>query len=443
MHDAKPDKPAVPAHRSKNVLDLDPAPIFLPKEIPASTQLWMFELEPTRDNKGSILYLTYRGTIKSRIWRFLCSLVGLDATVECFLSDLASFLGEHNSAAVKPIMGSLPDLHAIPQPSEIAALQMVTSPTGLQKNFDAAWRLTEQAVRTRAAQVVVLPEYWATLGMKNVLDHAATEAQIAELSSSSSPSSSVSDNPICAFVSRLAVHFGITVIAGTIPTIPSSLRSPSTITNPTTNPSNPAVNPSNPTTLFQNTLLVFNQRGRISARYSKIHLFKFDGPPAFDEAQTVLAGDPSRAVTATIIDNNNDAWNVRLSVCYDLRFPELYRWTDSTANTSDASAGAGGYNVIVVPSAFTVETGVAHWETLLRARAIENQAYVIASAQGGVHEVTGRVTYGHSMIIDPWGRVVDQVAATEGEGFAIWELDSTVVEQVRGRIPALAHRRIY
>jgi nitrilase len=158
------------------------------------------------------------------------------------------------------------------------------------------------------------------------------------------------------------------------------------------------------------------------ARYDKIHLFAFDnGRERYDEGRVLEAG--SEAVAVDI-----EGWRVGLSICYDLRFPELYRCLMTPP-----------CDLIVVPSAFTHTTGQAHWELLLRARAIENQCYVLAPAQGGLHE-NGRRTWGHSMLVDPWGKVLD--CRPEGAGVVIGELERQRLADVRQQLPALAHRRL-
>ncbi|KAI9343240.1 nitrilase [Obelidium mucronatum] len=282
-----------------------------------------------------------------------------------------------------------------------AALQMTSTPTSISENIATVRRLIQKATATHNASVIVLPEYWATLGMKQV-------HTIAEPLASAVASDEDKGTPIQNAMASLAKEFNVTLIGGTIPT-------QSTLAAAKNTPSHEK---------FHNSLLVYNTLGARIADYNKIHLFKFEGPPAFDEGVTVDGGS-SIPVTCSVADG----WDVRLSVCYDMRFPELYR------------QGSGDFNVIVVPAAFTVETGKAHWECLLRARAIENQAYVIASAQVGIHPVTNRATYGHSMIIDPWGRVVSEVVE-DVEGLAVWEMDLDVVADVRHRLPALQHRRL-
>lgn len=173
---------------------------------------------------------------------------------------------------------------------------------------------------------------------------------------------------------------------------------------------------------LRNACPVFSPDGKLLEIYDKIHLFDVDlGPERYLESATISAGDAPRSVQI-------GSWRLGLSICYDLRFPELYR-----------RYAESGCQVLSVPSAFTVPTGVAHWEALLRARAIENQAYVLAPGQSGEHP-GGRHTWGHSMIIDPWGEVLG--CREEGEGLVLAELSMARVDQVRAMIPALNHRRL-
>ena len=166
--------------------------------------------------------------------------------------------------------------------------------------------------------------------------------------------------------------------------------------------------------------LLYDDQGRRVARYDKMHLFRFQsGDERYDETRTLTPGAKPVAVASPF-------GRLALSVCYDMRFPELYR-------------GLGAFDVMFVPSAFTVPTGQAHWEPLLRARAIENQAYLVAPAQGGTH-ASGRRTYGHTMIVDPWGGIVAQQA--EGEGVVLAEIDSERIAHVRGELPALGNRTL-
>jgi nitrilase len=193
--------------------------------------------------------------------------------------------------------------------------------------------------------------------------------------------------PIQDFLSALSKKCGIWILAGTVPI---SSRDEARI---------------------RSACLLYDDAGRRVARYDKMHLFRFQqGAESYDEARTVEPGNQTAAVDSPF-------GRLGLSVCYDVRFPEVYR-------------GLGDVDVIFVPSAFTVPTGAAHWETLLRARAIENQAYVVAPAQGGTH-ASGRRTYGHSMIIDPWGVVLG--VQPEGEGIVVADIDLEHSRQLRRR----------
>jgi deaminated glutathione amidase len=171
-----------------------------------------------------------------------------------------------------------------------------------------------------------------------------------------------------------------------------------------------------------NTSLAFDPMGNLVARYDKMHLFAFDnGVERYDEARVLQAG--SCPVAFTLPSKDGLSWRVGMSVCYDLRFPELYRKLQA--------------DIFLIPSAFTHTTGRDHWETLLRARAIENLAYVVAPAQGGTHE-NGRRTWGHSMIIDAWGRILAE--RPDGEGLICADLDHALMQQARTHLPALNHR---
>jgi nitrilase len=171
----------------------------------------------------------------------------------------------------------------------------------------------------------------------------------------------------------------------------------------------------------RNACLVYAADGKLVARYDKIHLFGFDnGRERYVESNTIESGE--RVVTV-----DSPFGRIGLSVCYDLRFPELYR-------------SMGAVDVILVPSAFTATTGKAHWETLIRARAVENLAYVLAPAQGGRH-ASGRETHGDTMIVDPWGEIVDRVIT--GPGIAIAVVDPARIAAVRASLPALEHRTLH
>ena len=262
----------------------------------------------------------------------------------------------------------------------IAAVQMVSTPVP-EENFAAARRMVADAAR-QGAQLVLLPEYWPIMGRKEADKVAHAERP--------------DDGPIQAFMAELAREHGIWLIGGTLPMV--------------------AAEPDK----VLNTSMVYNPQGERVLRYDKIHLFSFTrGDESYDEARTIVHGSRVAAFDAPF-------GRVGLSVCYDLRFPELYR-------------AMGDCTLIVVPAAFTYTTGQAHWEVLLRARAIENQCYVLAAAQGGRHP-NGRRTWGHSMLIDPWGEV--KAVLPEGEGVVIGDIEPQHMARLRESLPALKHRRI-
>ncbi|MFG6464596.1 carbon-nitrogen hydrolase family protein [Roseateles sp. DXS20W] len=263
---------------------------------------------------------------------------------------------------------------------KIAALQMVSGPDPAA-NLLAARRLLEAAA-AQGARLAALPEYFCLMGRQD-----SDKLAIAE---------TPGHGPIQAMLASAARELGLWIIGGTLP-----LR---------------ADTPDR----VRNTTLVFSPAGEVAARYDKIHLFAYDnGRESYDEARVLEAGSQPTVF---------DAGGLRtgLSVCYDLRFPELFR-------------GYAPCDLIAVPAAFTYTTGEKHWELLLRARAVENQAYVIAPAQGGRHE-NGRRTWGHSMVVDPWGEVLAVVP--EGEGIALADVEPARLAQVRQQLPALAHRRL-
>ena len=264
----------------------------------------------------------------------------------------------------------------------VAAVQMVSG-TRVASNLLAAAGLIEQAAQGGAG-LVVLPEYFCLMGQKDRDKVAVRETE--------------GSGPIQDFLSAQARRHGIWLVGGTLP-----LAAP------------------DPDHVFNSTL-VFDPQGRRVARYDKIHLFSFrQGEESYDESRTIVPGREPVAVDCTI---GATTLRVGLSVCYDLRFPELYR-------------SLAGADLIVVPAAFTATTGKAHWEALLRARAIENLCYVLAAAQGGQHE-NGRATFGHSMLIDPWGEVVAVLPAQAG--VLAGSIDLALIARCRASLPALAHR---
>ena len=262
----------------------------------------------------------------------------------------------------------------------VAAVQMISGPDVAQ-NIDSARRLIGQAV-DGGAQLVTLPEYWPIMGQ-----HDSDKVAHAEQPGAGA---------IQDFMADMARQHGIWLIGGTLPLA------------------------SNEAGKVLNTTLVYDPKGQPVGRYDKIHLFGFsNGSEAYDEARTIVPGAEVGSFEAPF-------GRVGLSICYDLRFPELYRALGTCA-------------LIVVPAAFTHTTGQAHWEVLLRARAIENQCYVLAAAQGGLHP-NGRRTWGHSMLIDPWGHILDELA--EGEGVVKGIIDLDFLNGVRTNLPALKHRKM-
>ena len=270
---------------------------------------------------------------------------------------------------------------------KIAAIQMVSTPS-VETNVAAARRLVGGAAAA-GARLAVLPEYFCFMGRSD-----RDKLQVAERAG---------DGPIQDALAAMAREHRIWLIGGTLP-----LRVEG-------GPATGSVD------RVMNANLVFSPRGELAARYDKMHLFAYDnGRERYDEGRTLQAGRTPVAFDA-------DGWRVGLSVCYDLRFPELYR-----------ALARPPCDLLSVPSAFTYTTGSAHWEVLLRARAIENQCYVIAAAQGGTHE-NGRRTFGHSLVVDPWGELV-ACRRDEGEGIVVAELARERIADVRRQLPALEHR---
>jgi predicted amidohydrolase len=263
---------------------------------------------------------------------------------------------------------------------KVAAIQMVSS-TDVVANCDAAQRLVGEAARA-GAMLIALPEYFCLMGRQDRDKLAIAEAP--------------DDGPIQQMLSDVAHEHGIWLIGGTLP-----------------------IRTDDPDRVL-NANCVYAPDGSLALRYDKIHLFKYDnGRERYDEGNAIRAGTAPLAFEA-------GAWRVGLSVCYDLRFPELYR-----------ALMQPPCDILSVPAAFTHTTGLAHWELLLRARAVENQCYVIAAAQGGLHE-NGRRTFGHSMVVDPWGQVLN--VRPEGEGVVLADLDPARLASVRQQLPALEHR---
>ena len=262
----------------------------------------------------------------------------------------------------------------------VAAIQMASGPN-VAANLAEAEQLIELAVGA-GAKLVVLPEFFPIMGVKDTDKIAVREQE--------------GHGPIQRFLSRMAKKHQIWLVGGSVPLEASVANK------------------------VRNTCLVYDERGRQVARYDKIHLFGLDlGNEHYQEAKTIEPGD-------TVVVVNSPFGRIGLSICYDLRFPELYRAMPDV-------------DIIVVPSAFTATTGKAHFETLIRARAIENLAYVIAPAQGGYH-LSGRETHGDSMIVDPWGVVLDRLP--RGSGVVIANVNPAYQASLRKSLPALKHRLI-
>ena len=297
----------------------------------------------------------------------------------------------------------------------IAALQMVST-SNIEQNLAAAARLIASASEA-GATLVVLPEVFATLEglsplaevgerMREAVTHSKAHATNDDQCSQENNQRDVEASPLQNFLSCQAAEHSLTIVGGTIPLL--------------TRPDGSLIEDGR----VRASCLVFNPRGERIARYDKIHLFDVkvnDAQSQYSESLSYEAGSELACVDVAGLQ-------LGLSVCYDLRFGELYQ-----------QLVALGAQLITVPAAFTAVTGAAHWEPLLRARAIENQCYVVAAAQGGRHSDT-RETWGHSMIVDPWGEVLDCV--TTGEGIAIADIDLARVEDIRSRMPIQQQRRL-
>lgn len=264
---------------------------------------------------------------------------------------------------------------------KVAAIQMASGPN-VAANLDEAERLIDMAV-AQGAKLVALPEYFPVMGIKETDKVAVCEA--------------VGKGPIQRFLANQAKKHKVWLVGGSIPleaSVPNKVR---------------------------NSCLVYDDKGKVVARYDKIHLFNLDlGNEHYHEQETIEPGK-------SIVTVDTPFGKLGLSICYDLRFPELFR-------------AMGDVDIIVLPSAFTDTTGKAHWETLVRARAIENLVYVIAPAQGGYH-LSGRETHGNSMIVDPWGVILDRLP--RGSGIVIAGVNPAYQASLRKSLPALQHRTLH
>lgn len=265
--------------------------------------------------------------------------------------------------------------------SRIAAVQLVSGPD-IAENLREVERLVAEAA-ARGAQLIALPEYFPLISGSETDKVRARERDGA--------------GPLQDFLRETAMKNRIWLVGGSIPmeaSVPDKVR---------------------------NTCLVFDAAGNRVARYDKVHLFGFQhGTERYNESHTIEAGGNAVAFASPF-------GRIGLSICYDLRFPELYR-------------AMGEVDLLVVPAAFTRTTGQAHWELLLRTRAVENLCYVMAAAQGGTHP-SGRQTYGDSMIVDPWGIVLDRLP--KGPGLVVADMDRARIAELRASLPALEHRTIF
>ncbi len=259
-----------------------------------------------------------------------------------------------------------------------AAVQMVST-TDPDTNIQTMRHLVKEAAE-KGADWVLLPEYWPVMGRQDTDKIAFAET--------------LGEGKLQTALSEAARENRVVLFGGTIPLT------------------------SDEDGKVMNTMLAYDRDGRPLTHYHKMHLFGFSGlGERYAEADTITAGKE-------VPDWQVDGMGVAAGVCYDLRFPEFFRMQ-------------APFDVLLLPAAFTYTTGAAHWELLLRTRAVENQCYVVASAQGGKHE-SGRRTFGHSMIIDPWGEVL--AVLPEGEGVVVADLDASRLNSVRTRLPALQHR---
>ncbi|MFA6121052.1 MAG: carbon-nitrogen hydrolase family protein [Sideroxydans sp.] len=263
---------------------------------------------------------------------------------------------------------------------KVAAIQMASGPN-VEGNLNEARRHIAKAVE-QGAKLIVLPEFFAIMGME-----ANDTVKVRE---------QAGQGNIQQFLSETARKHKIWLVGGSIPL---AANSPDKV---------------------RNSCLVYDETGAQVARYDKIHLFNLTlGNEAYNEAQTIEAGNQ-----VVVVDS--PFGRIGLAVCYDLRFPELFRAMKNV-------------DIIVLPAAFTATTGKMHWEPLVRARAIENLSYFIAAAQGGYH-VNGRETHGHSMIVDPWGRILDELQ--RGSGVVIADVNPSYQASLRKSLPALTHRTL-
>ncbi len=267
-----------------------------------------------------------------------------------------------------------------------AALQLNSQPD-LESSMKQTFLSIKEAANN-GANLVALPENFAFLGNEKEKQQQAEQ---------------ISDS-VMIQIPEWAKEFGVNILAGGFPVRAKSGK-------------------------VYNRAILVDATGRIISRYDKIHLFdvSLSDEETYRESETVEAGMPEPVVSELAVsDHQKSIVKIGLSICYDLRFPELYR-----------ALAKKGAEILMVPSAFTQPTGRAHWEVLLRARAVENTCFVVAPAQTGKHGPS-RKTYGHSMIIDPWGQIL--VNAGTNPGMAISEIDLNQIREIRGKLPSLSHR---
>jgi len=266
----------------------------------------------------------------------------------------------------------------------IAAIQMASG-SNVQGNLTEAVRLMEGAANA-GAQLIVLPENFSHMGMEE-----EDKIKLAE---------TIGEGPVQEFIAEQARKNQVWIVAGTLPI------------------------KSDDSARVYASCLVFNDKGELVSRYDKYHLFDVqltETQENYLESKTIKAGNE-------LVWFDSPLGRIGVAICYDVRFPELFR-----------KLMEHNIDIFVIPSAFTATTGAAHWESLVRSRAIENLSYVVAANQGGYH-VNGRETHGDSMIVDPWGNILDRLV--RGSGFVLADIDLKQIQSIRANFPALSHRRI-
>lgn len=287
--------------------------------------------------------------------------------------------------------------------SKVAAIQMASG-SNVTGNLNEARRLISDAVK-QGAELVVLPENFAHMGMSEadilmVAENYRIDWTVANEDPEHNNSGQLPESPLQSFLSTIAKEQNIWIVGGTIP-LKSDVADK-----------------------VLSACLLFNNKGEIAARYDKIHLFDVDMGEkcgTYNESAHTLEGDQ-----VVVVDT--PFGKLGMAICYDLRFPEFFRYMVSE-----------GVEILTIVSSFTATTGKAHWEVLNRARAIENLSFVVSAAQGGYH-VNGRETFGDSMIVDPWGKIIDRLA--RGSGFAIAKIELVNLQKIRKNFPVLKHIKL-